>query len=213
MHRKQRQGQVGKGLHREQESSHFMGLDHTLQEQNNTVTLFVFNQVIVLISPLSAKRKKIIVLDNILLICLLQVLYFLVKGGWILCPKLQQSVSHRCGSKGNQAYVQGTHSSYIYVNSLEDFLHILSVVHILFVQLLTCVRLFVTAWTVAYQAALSMGFPREEYWRGCRTFLQGTFPTQESNPCLLHWQADSLPLSHQGSPKGRWYTYFKCHYI
>ena len=23
---------------------------------------------------------------------------------------------------------------------------------------------------------------------------------QESNPCLLHWQGDSLPLSHQGSP-------------
>ena len=23
---------------------------------------------------------------------------------------------------------------------------------------------------------------------------------QGLNPCLLHWQADSLPLSHQGSP-------------
>ena len=28
----------------------------------------------------------------------------------------------------------------------------------------------------------------------------GIFPHQGSNPCLLHWQADSLPLSHQGSP-------------
>ena len=28
----------------------------------------------------------------------------------------------------------------------------------------------------------------------------GIFPDQGSNPCLLHWQADSLPLSHQGSP-------------
>ena len=28
----------------------------------------------------------------------------------------------------------------------------------------------------------------------------GTFPDQGSNPCLLHWQADSLPLSHLGSP-------------
>ena len=28
----------------------------------------------------------------------------------------------------------------------------------------------------------------------------GIFPNQESNPCLLHWQEDSLPLSHQGSP-------------
>ena len=27
------------------------------------------------------------------------------------------------------------------------------------------------------------------------------FPDQGSNPCPLHWQADSLPLSHQGSPR------------
>ena len=26
------------------------------------------------------------------------------------------------------------------------------------------------------------------------------FPDQGSNPCLLHWQADSQPLRHQGSP-------------
>ena len=28
----------------------------------------------------------------------------------------------------------------------------------------------------------------------------GIFPNQGSNQCLLHWQVDSLPLSHQGSP-------------
>ena len=28
----------------------------------------------------------------------------------------------------------------------------------------------------------------------------GIFPDQGSNPCLLHWQVDSLPLSPQGSP-------------
>ena len=36
------------------------------------------------------------------------------------------------------------------------------------------------------------------------SLLQGIFPTQGSNPhflSLLHWQADSLPLSHQGSPR------------
>ena len=33
----------------------------------------------------------------------------------------------------------------------------------------------------------------------------GIFPDQGSNPCPLHWQADSQPLSHQGSPK-----YFFC---
>ena len=31
--------------------------------------------------------------------------------------------------------------------------------------------------------------------------LQGIFLTQESNPHRLHWQAYSLPLSHQGSPE------------
>ena len=28
----------------------------------------------------------------------------------------------------------------------------------------------------------------------------GIFPDQSSNPCPLHWQADSQPLHHQGSP-------------
>ena len=38
----------------------------------------------------------------------------------------------------------------------------------------------------------------------CHAFLQGIFPTQEWNPhllCLLHWQVDSLPLSHLGNPE------------
>ena len=36
---------------------------------------------------------------------------------------------------------------------------------------------------------------------GCGFLLQRIFPTQGSNPCLLHWQADSLLLSYRGSPK------------
>ena len=35
---------------------------------------------------------------------------------------------------------------------------------------------------------------------GCHFILQGIFLTQGSNLCLLPWQVDSLPLSHQGSP-------------
>ena len=30
----------------------------------------------------------------------------------------------------------------------------------------------------------------------------GILPDQGSNPCPLHWQADSQPLRHQGSPGG-----------
>ena len=34
----------------------------------------------------------------------------------------------------------------------------------------------------------------------------GIFPDQGSNPCLPHWQADSQPLRHQGSPDSLCYT-------
>ena len=34
------------------------------------------------------------------------------------------------------------------------------------VKSLSCVRLFATPWTAAYQAPLSMGFSRQEYWSG-----------------------------------------------
>ena len=44
-------------------------------------------------------------------------------------------------------------------------------------------------------------FPGKNIGMGCHSLLQGIFPTQGWNLCLLHWQADSLPLSHQGSTK------------
>ena len=45
-------------------------------------------------------------------------------------------------------------------------------------------------------------FPGKDTGVGCHFLLQGIFPNQGLNPCLLwllHWQADSLPLSHLGS--------------
>ena len=45
-------------------------------------------------------------------------------------------------------------------------------------------------------------FPGKNTGVGCYALLEGIFLTQESNPhflCLLHWKADSLPLSHLGS--------------
>ena len=44
-----------------------------------------------------------------------------------------------------------------------------------------CVQLFVTLWTVACQASLSIGLSRQEYWSGRRALLQGIFLTQGSN--------------------------------
>ena len=62
-------------------------------------------------------------------------------------------------------------------------------------------------WTVALKPPLSMGLSRQESWSGLSCPLQSFFPTQGSNPgplCLLHWQLDSLPLSHQGSQLFWW---------
>ena len=58
------------------------------------------------------------------------------------------------------------------------------------VESLSCVQLFVTPWTVAHRAPLSVGFPRQEHWSGCHALLQGSFQTQRLNLhllCLLHW--------------------------
>ena len=54
------------------------------------------------------------------------------------------------------------------------------------VQLFSRVQLFATPWTVAHQAPLSTGFPRQEYWSGCHFLLQGIFLTHVLNLCLLH---------------------------
>ena len=39
-----------------------------------------------------------------------------------------------------------------------------------------CVRLFATPWTLAHQALLSMGFSRQEYWRGLPWPPSGVLP-------------------------------------
>ena len=44
------------------------------------------------------------------------------------------------------------------------------------------------------------GFPGKSTGVGRHFLLQGIFLTQGSNPHLLPWQADSLPLGHQWSP-------------
>ena len=56
-----------------------------------------------------------------------------------------------------------------------------------------------TPWTVAYQAPLSMGFSRQEYWSGLSFPSPGNRPDpgiRRASPAL---QAESLPLSLLGS--------------
>ena len=59
---------------------------------------------------------------------------------------------------------------------------------------------FASPWTVDRQAPLLMDSPGKNTGACCHFLLQGIFPTQGSNPHLLHWQVGSLPLSHLGSP-------------
>ena len=63
-------------------------------------------------------------------------------------------------------------------------------------QSLSHFQLFVTPWTVAHQAPLSMGFSRQEYWSGLPCPPLGIFPTQGSNPGILHCRQ----ILYQGSP-------------
>ena len=57
------------------------------------------------------------------------------------------------------------------------------------VELLSRAQLFATPWTVALQAPLTMGFPRQEDWSGL------PFPSPGDPP--HPGQVFSLPLSHQ----------------
>ena len=47
---------------------------------------------------------------------------------------------------------------------------------------LSRVRLFATPWTIARQAPLSMGFPREEYWSELPFPSPGDLPDPEIKP-------------------------------
>ena len=66
------------------------------------------------------------------------------------------------------------------------------------VKLLSRVRLFVTPWTVAYQAPPSMGFSRQEYWSGLPFPSPGELPNPGIEPGLPHCR-QTLYLRHQGS--------------
>ena len=60
-----------------------------------------------------------------------------------------------------------------------------------------------TPWTVAHQVPLSVGYPRQEYWRGLPFLTSGDLP----NPGMMkpaslaspELAADSLLLNHLGS--------------
>ena len=70
--------------------------------------------------------------------------------------------------------------------------HLLVISESVLVQSLSHVRLFVTPWTVAHQAPLSMGFSRQEYWSGLRFPSPRDFPDLGIKPGSPALQAYSL---------------------
>ena len=50
-----------------------------------------------------------------------------------------------------------------------------------------------TPWTIARQASLSMGFPRQEYWSEFPFLSPGDLPDLGTK--LLHWRVNSLSES------------------
>ena len=65
--------------------------------------------------------------------------------------------------------------------------------------MLSCVQLFVTPWTVAHQAPLSMEFSRKEYWCGFPCPSPGDLPGPGIEPRSPALQADSLPYEPPGN--------------
>ena len=68
------------------------------------------------------------------------------------------------------------------------------------VQSLSHVRLFVTSWTVAYQAPPSMGFSRQDCWSGLPFPSPGDLPDPGIEPGSPALRADPLPSEPPGKP-------------
>ena len=68
------------------------------------------------------------------------------------------------------------------------------------VKLFSRVQLFVTPWTIACQAPLSMGFSRQEYWSGLTFPSPGDLPNPGNEPRSPALQADALSSEPPGKP-------------
>ena len=65
---------------------------------------------------------------------------------------------------------------------------------------LSHVQLFATLWTIAYQASLSMGFSRQEYWSGLPLPSPGDLRNPGIEPGSPALEADALTSEPPGKP-------------
>ena len=72
---------------------------------------------------------------------------------------------------------QRDHMGYVVESGLEE-----ARVDVVVFESLSHVQLFVTLWTIAHQAPLSMGFSRQEYWSGLPCPPPGDLPNSGTEP-------------------------------
>ena len=77
-------------------------------------------------------------------------------------------------------------------------------------QLLSHICLFVTPWTVAHQASLSMECLRQEFWRGLSFPTPGDLSDPEIKPVSLALVGGFFTTEPLGKPLRTLHSNFKC---
>ena len=63
-------------------------------------------------------------------------------------------------------------------------------------------NLFATPWTVAFQAPLSIGFPKQEYWSELPFLSPGDLPERELKPTSPALAGEFFTIESPGKPPG-----------
>ena len=109
----------------------------------------------------------------------------------------------------NSALLDSTRYIILYL-SFFDLSHLAEYPQKVKVKLLSRVRLFATPWIVAYQASLSMGFSRQEYWSGLPFPSPGDLPNPGIESSSPAFQADAITSEPPGKPYNTLKIYLCC---
>ena len=116
-----------------------------------------------------------------------------VKEGWLFSQSCKDGIGAEfcrmnrwwvdLGKEGPKADAVATLASFMsHCTNIEGSWHAFKCACIMHAQLLSRVWLFEIPWTVARQAPLSMGFPRQEYWSGLPFPPPGDLPDPGIQP-------------------------------
>ena len=124
---------------------------------------------------------------------------------WMLCPQsVAQGPENRQLKKEKKSLLQVPSFSWL-VLGISHFSLILTAIkqdkyYFLKVKSLSCVQLFATPWTIAYQAPSSMGFSRQGFWSGLPFPSPEDLPNPGIKPGSPILQADALSSEPPGKP-------------